>query len=99
MAIGSQLPLKKELVFSSKYTVAGLEAVLLLILVLSPIGATIKRPFAIYLIGLITLDNLVSLGNVTVIASRFGNGGFGSQPGRQHPWLSGLCYNKQALTI
>lgn len=64
VAIGFQLLLKKELVFSSKYTVAGLEAVLLLILVLPPIGASVKRLFAICLIGLITLANLVSLGLV-----------------------------------
>ncbi len=64
VAIGLQLLLKKELVFSSKYAVASLEVVLLLILVLPSIAAAAKRLFAICLIGLISIANLISLGLV-----------------------------------
>ena len=64
VAIGLQLLLKKELVFSSKYAVAGLEVVLLVILLLPPITAGAKRLLSICLIGLITIANLISLGLV-----------------------------------
>ncbi len=64
VAIGLQLLLKKELVFSSKYTVAGLELALLAILLIPSLAARAKRLFAIILMGLITLANLVSLGLV-----------------------------------
>ena len=64
VAIGLQLLLKKELVFSSKYAVAGLEVVLLVILLVPAISARTKRLIAICLVGLITIANLVSLGLV-----------------------------------
>ncbi|MDL2341994.1 MAG: hypothetical protein QFB87_02875 [Patescibacteria group bacterium] len=64
IAIGLQLLLKKELVFSSKYAVAGLEVILLAVVAIPAIGARLKRLFAFGLIGLVTLANLVSLGLV-----------------------------------
>lgn len=64
LAIGFQLLLSDKLAFGSKYLVAGLEAVLLIVLVIPAISSRMKRIFAIGLIGLISLGNLFSLGLV-----------------------------------
>jgi uncharacterized membrane protein len=69
-AIGLELVLSDKLTLDTKYAVAGLEAVLLLILVIFPLHHTIKRLFAISLLALISIANLVSLG--FVISALFG---------------------------
>jgi uncharacterized membrane protein len=70
VAIGLELALSNALTFGAKYTVAGLEVFLILLLTIFPLHAALKRLFAILLLGLISLANLVSLG--MVIAALFG---------------------------
>ena len=64
LAIGFQLLLSNKLAFGSKYLVAGLEALLLVVLVIPAIGSRLKRLFAIGLVGFISIGNLISLGLV-----------------------------------
>jgi hypothetical protein len=70
IAIGLELALSNSLTFGAKYVVAGLEVVLILLLTVFPLHATLKRLFAILLLGLISIANLTSLG--MVIAALFG---------------------------
>jgi len=70
VAIGLELVLSNTLTFGAKYAVAGLEVVLILLLVVFPLRAGLKRVFAILLLGLISFVNLVSLG--LVIAALLG---------------------------
>lgn len=75
VAIGLQLLLSDSLTFGSKYLVAVLEVLLLVILILPMIGGRLKRLFAIGLIGLISVGNLVSLGLViNALAGKTSNG-------------------------
>ena len=64
VAIGLQLLLKDELVFSSKYSIASLEVILLFILVIPQILPKVKRLFALCLVSLVSVANLASLGLV-----------------------------------
>lgn len=64
LAIVFQLMLSDEVTFGFKYIVTGLEAVLLLVIIIPAISVAIKRIFAIGLIGIISSANLVSLGLV-----------------------------------
>jgi hypothetical protein len=64
VAIGLELALSNTLTVGTKYVVAGLEAVLVLLLAAFPLHAALKRLFAILLLCLISLANLVSLGMV-----------------------------------
>lgn len=64
LTIGLQTLLHKDLVFSSKYIIAGLELVLLLLVSFPVFGRAVKRAFAIALIGIIGLANISSLGLV-----------------------------------
>ncbi len=70
VAIGLELALSNALTLGAKYAVAGLEVVLILLLVVFPLRATLKRILAILLLGLISFANLVSLG--MVISALFG---------------------------
>jgi uncharacterized membrane protein len=63
-AIILTLLLSSQLVLTSKYLVAGLEAVLLVLASLDELTAGMKRVFAVLLITLMTLNNVVSLGLV-----------------------------------
>lgn len=71
IAIGLELTLSNELTFGSKYAIAGLEGALIILLLAFPLHAVLKRLFAIGLLGLISLANLISLG--MVIAALFGS--------------------------
>ena len=71
IAIGLEFALSNALTFGTKYAVAGLEVTLVLLLTVFPLHATLKRLFAILLLALISLANLVSLG--LVIAALFGS--------------------------
>ncbi|MEP7205261.1 MAG: hypothetical protein ABI716_03660 [Candidatus Saccharibacteria bacterium] len=71
IAIGLELTLSNALTFGSKYMVAGLELILILLLGVFPFRAALKRGLAILLLGLISAANLVSLG--MVIAALFGS--------------------------
>lgn len=70
VAIGLELVLSDKLTLDTKYTVAGLEILLLLILVIFPMHQAVKRLFAIALLALISIANLVSLS--LVISALFG---------------------------
>ena len=70
IAIGLEFALSNSLTFGAKYAVAGLEITLVLLLTVFPLQAAVKRLFAILLLALISLANLVSLG--LVIAALFG---------------------------
>jgi uncharacterized membrane protein len=65
IAVGLQFILKDSLVLGSKYAIASLEVSLMLVLLIPELNATIKRLFAFLLITLITIANVVSLGQVT----------------------------------
>lgn len=64
VAIGFELVLSNTLTVGTKYVVAGLETALVLLLVAFPLHATLKRLFAILLLSLISVANLISLGMV-----------------------------------
>ncbi len=66
IAVGLELILSNELTFGTKYAVAGLEVVLVLLLSVFKLHAALKRLFAILLLGLISFANVVSLGMVIV---------------------------------
>jgi uncharacterized membrane protein len=70
IAIGLGLILSNELTFGTKYAVAGLEVILLLLLAVFPLHATLKRLLAIFLLALISAANIISLG--LVISALFG---------------------------
>lgn len=70
IAIGLELILSDALTFGTKYTVAGLEIILLLLLVVFPLHAILKRLLAILLLALISVANIISLG--LVISALFG---------------------------
>lgn len=76
VAIGLQLLLSDSLALGSKYLVAILEVVLLVVLIVPTISSRVKRLFAIGLIGLISIGNLVSLGLVinALVAGKSSNG-------------------------
>lgn len=69
-AIGLGLVLSNKLTFDTKYMVAGLEGLLLLVLIIAPVSAAAKRLFAILLLALISIANLLSLG--LVMSALFG---------------------------
>ena len=75
-AIALQLLLSSELAVGSKYAVAGLEVLLLIILIIPNLSTRLKRIFAIGLMGVITLGNLISLGLVinALVAGKSSNG-------------------------
>jgi hypothetical protein len=64
VAIGLQLLLNAKLVFGSKYAVAGLEGLLVIVLLYPGLASAVKRAFALLLIGILALANVVSLGLV-----------------------------------
>jgi len=64
------LVLSNELTFNTKYIVAGLEILLILILVVVPLHRAFKRLVAIFLLGLISAANILSLG--LVMSALFG---------------------------
>lgn len=70
IAIGLELVLSNKLTFDAKYAVAGLEILLILLLSVFRLHAHLKRFFAILLLALISLANVVSLG--MVISALFG---------------------------
>jgi uncharacterized membrane protein len=77
-AIVLTLLLSNQLVLTSKYLVAGLEAVLLIFASLEELPAATKRVLAVALITLMTLNNVVSLSFV-IHALISGNGVTGTQ--------------------
>lgn len=70
IAIGLGLILSNQLTFNVKYTIAGLEALLIVLLIFVPFSAVAKRFFAIVLLAIISIVNLISLS--LVIAALFG---------------------------
>ncbi len=70
VAIGLGLVLSDQLTFGMKYAVAGLEILLILLLIVFPLNRAVKRLFAILLIAIISIVNLISLG--LVISALFG---------------------------
>lgn len=64
VAVALQFALKDNLVFGSKYAVASLEIALIVVLFLPSLSAHLKRVFAVLLIALVSLANLISLGLV-----------------------------------
>ena len=70
VSIGLELVISNSLTFGAKYWVAGLEVALIVLLVTVPLHHNVKRAFAILLLALISLANLLSLG--LVIAALFG---------------------------
>ncbi len=70
IAIGLGLILSDKLTFNLKYVVAGLEFLLIILLIVVPFKPVAKRLFAILLLALISAFNLISL--VVVISALFG---------------------------
>jgi uncharacterized membrane protein len=70
VAICLGLVLSNKLTLDTKYAVAGLEILLLLVLIIAPLSASAKRLFAILLLALISIANLLSLG--LVMSALFG---------------------------
>jgi len=70
VAIGLELVLSNSLTFGTKYTVAGLEIVLIISLVIVPLHDKLRRLLAIFLLGLISIANIASL--FLVIHALFG---------------------------
>ncbi|MDB5169154.1 MAG: hypothetical protein JWO41_510 [Candidatus Saccharibacteria bacterium] len=61
VAIGLQLSLSNTLSFGAKYTVAGIEGLLVIVLLLPSLGDAFKRLMAFILMGLVCTANIVSL--------------------------------------
>ena len=70
VAIGLGLLLSNQLTFNAKYAIATLELLLIVLLIFVPFKASAKRFFAIVLLAIISIVNLISLG--LVIAALFG---------------------------
>jgi uncharacterized membrane protein len=70
IAAGLGLVLSNKLTFDTKYAVAGLEILLILLLVIVPLHRAVKRLLAILLLGLISAANILSLG--LVLSALFG---------------------------
>ena len=64
IAIALQLSLQNDLAFGSKYAVAGLELILLVLLSIGLLSEALQRLLAIGFIGIISAANIVSLGLV-----------------------------------
>ncbi|MDB5176037.1 MAG: hypothetical protein JWM81_895 [Candidatus Saccharibacteria bacterium] len=72
IAVGLQLVLKDNLAFGSKYALAALEGVLLVIVLIPSLHASARRLIAILLVGFITVANVFSL--ALVIKALFSSG-------------------------
>lgn len=70
-AIILQFALNDVLVFGFKYALVGLEVLLLLVLSVFSLPVALRRIFAMFLIALISVVNIISLG--LVIGALFGN--------------------------
>jgi hypothetical protein len=70
VAIGLGLILSNQLTFDMKYAIAALELLLIILLIVVPFRPVAKRLFAILLLALISIVNLISLG--LVINALFG---------------------------
>ncbi|MDB5167513.1 MAG: putative rane protein [Candidatus Saccharibacteria bacterium] len=69
-AIGLGLLLSNQLTFNMKYAIAALELLLIILLIFVPFKPAAKRFFAIVLLAIISIVNLISLG--LVISALFG---------------------------
>jgi uncharacterized membrane protein len=61
VAVGLQLCLSNALSFGSKFAVAGIEGLLVLVLLVPQLSAAFKRVMAFFLMGLVCTANIVSL--------------------------------------